>query len=160
MNPPHKINAIRFEPDQLPWIVSLVLACFGTVQGTSFYAQWPQGPSSDPNYFPLGVWLQDPVDAEAYRQAGINVYVGLWEGPTPEQLNCMAAAGMQTICAQNSIALQYRDASFSDGKPLIIGYMQIDEPDNCQPLPDGGWASSREGAKSSWAFLPLAESRR
>ena len=52
----------------------------------STYAQWSHGPSSDPTYFPIAVWLQDPRNALAYKRAGINLYVGLWQGPTESQL--------------------------------------------------------------------------
>ena len=43
-------------------------------------------PPADPGYFPIAVWLQDPRNAEAYKRAGINLYVGLWQGPTEAQL--------------------------------------------------------------------------
>ena len=46
---------------------------------------------------------------------------------------------MQTFVAQNDVALQYRDVRLRDGRPLIVGYLQKDEPDNAQPLPEGGW---------------------
>jgi hypothetical protein len=34
----------------------------------------------DPSFFPIAVWLQDPSRAPAYKEIGINVYVGLWKG--------------------------------------------------------------------------------
>ena len=61
------------------------------------YAEWSNGPSPDADYFPIGVWLQDPANAARYRAAGINLYVGLWQGPTEEQLAALAAAGMRVI---------------------------------------------------------------
>lgn len=114
-----------------------VLTIRGTARGTDLYKQWPQGPSSDPNYFPIGVWLQSPSDASTYLQAGVNVYIGLWQGPTETQLNSLAAAGMQTICTPNDIAMEYRNFTLNNGRPLIIGYLQIDEPDNCRWNPLG-----------------------
>ena len=45
------------------------------------YARWTNGLSSDPNYFPIAVWVQQPSNAERYKEAGINLYVGLWRGP-------------------------------------------------------------------------------
>ena len=45
------------------------------------YRQWTHGPSADAHFFPLAVWLQSPSSAEQYRQAGFNLYVGLWKGP-------------------------------------------------------------------------------
>jgi hypothetical protein len=79
--------------------------------------------------FPIAVWLQEPSLAKRYAAAGINLYVGLWQGPTDQQLSDLKAAGMPVICEQNAIGLQH----LSD--PTIVGWMQIDEPDNAQPIP-------------------------
>src|SRR5689334_7685347 len=87
------------------------------------FSQWPHGPSSDPSYFPIAVWLQDPAQALRYKAAGINVYVGLWRGPTEDQLAKLKLAGIQLICHQNAVALAHRD------DPTIVGWMQEDEPD-------------------------------
>lgn len=51
------------------------------------YAQWKYGPPATPNYFPIAVWLQSPENALKYKAAGFNLYVGLWQGPTEEQLS-------------------------------------------------------------------------
>ncbi len=90
------------------------------------YAQWSRGPSDDPSYFPIGVWLQQPVYAAEYRTIGVNLYMGLYEGPTEDDLSRLAAAGMQTICGQNSVGL----AHIAD--PTIVGWMLEPEPDNAQ----------------------------
>ena len=94
-------------------------------------AKWPRGPSSDPGFFPLAVWLQSPANAERYRSAGINTYVALWRGPTEEQLAALKKAGMKLICHQNEFALRNLDDS------TIIGWMHGDEPDNAQSLGRG-----------------------
>jgi len=94
-------------------------------------AAWPRGLLSDPNYFPIAVWLQDPGKAAAYKAAGINLYVGLWRGPTEEQLAALEKAGMPVICDQNEVGLKHKDS------PLIVGWMHGDEPDNAQELPSG-----------------------
>jgi hypothetical protein len=96
---------------------------------------WPRGPSTNSNYFPLAVWLQNPSNAERYRQAGMNLYVGLWEGPTEAQLAALKKAGMQVICEQNEVSLHHLD------DPTIIGWMHGDEPDNAQSL----------GARFGWS---------
>ena len=57
-------------------------------------SQWKNGPSGDPNYFPLAVWLQDPRNAGKFKALGINTYVGLWQGPTEGQLAELARQGM------------------------------------------------------------------
>jgi len=95
------------------------------------YQQWDRGLSNDPDFFPIAVWLQAPSRAEQYRQAGVNLYVGLWNGPTEEQLRTLKAAGMPVICAQNEVALT------SANTDVIVGWMHGDEPDNAQPRTDG-----------------------
>jgi len=88
-------------------------------------------PLADPNFFPVAVWLQQPANAARYREAGINTYVALWEGPTEAQLAALKKAGMRVICSQNAVALAHKD------DPTIVGWMHGDEPDNAQPLGGG-----------------------
>ena len=97
---------------------------------TSPYFKWPKGPPTDPSFFPIAVWLQNPSNAERYHAAGINTYVGLWRGPTEAQLAALAKAGMRLICEQNRTALEHLDDR------TIIGWMHGDEPDNAQELPN------------------------
>ncbi|MDB6155973.1 MAG: hypothetical protein JWL90_4426 [Chthoniobacteraceae bacterium] len=82
------------------------------------------GAPLDENYFPVAVWLQAPRNALRYKAAGINLYVGLWNGPTPAQLRELSKAGMPVICAQKK---ELKDDS------IIAGWMHGDEPDNAQP---------------------------
>jgi hypothetical protein len=42
--------------------------------------------SADLSYFPIGVWLQSPFHAPEYKAIGINLFVGLYDGPTETQL--------------------------------------------------------------------------
>lgn len=91
----------------------------------------PDGNPTDPNFFPIAVWLQSPKNAARYKAAGINLYVGLWRGPTPEQVAELEKAGMPVICAQNERGLAQKS------NPLIAGWMHGDEPDNAQSLPGG-----------------------
>lgn len=97
------------------------------------YDRWENGVSSDPSYFPIAVWLQSPHNAERYKQAGINLYIGLWHGPTEEQLVALQRAGMPVICSQNDVALNSEQAD------LIVGWMHGDEPDNAQAQRSGGY---------------------
>ena len=99
------------------------------------YARWPNGPSHSPDYFPIAVWLQHPKNARAYKEAGINLYIGLWRGPTEEQLQMLREAGMPVICSLNDVARKHLN------DPIIVGWMHGDEPDNAQPRRDGqpGW---------------------
>jgi hypothetical protein len=86
------------------------------------------GPLSDPNFFPVAVWLQNPANAAKYRDAGINLYVGLWKGPSDDQLAALKRENMYVICNQNSVGLAHRDDA------TIVGWMHGDEPDNAQAL--------------------------
>jgi len=86
---------------------------------------------SDPAVFPIGVWLQNPRQAERYRAAGFNLYVGLWQGPTEMQLGLLKRAGMSVICSQNRMGLDHVN------DPIIVGWMHGDEPDNAQSLGRG-----------------------
>jgi len=95
------------------------------------YSHWTNGPPTDANYFPIGVWLQNPDKAARYKAAGINLYVALWRGPTDEQLALLQKAGMRLICSQNQAGLKNLD------NPTIIGWMHGDEPDNAQSLGQG-----------------------
>jgi len=93
--------------------------------------KWKNGPPVDEQFFPIAVWLQDPKNAVRYKAAGINLYVGLWRGPTTNQLAELQRAGMSVICGQNRAGLENKD------HPSIIGWMHNDEPDNAQSLGHG-----------------------
>jgi hypothetical protein len=98
-----------------------------------------KGPLADPSFFPIAVWLQDPSQAGRYKQAGINLYVGLWRGPTEAQLRDLKTAGMPVICGQNKVGLAHRD------DPIIVGWMHGDEPDNAQAIVDRATGKRRYG---------------
>jgi hypothetical protein len=80
----------------------------------------------DTSFFPVAVWLQSPSNAAAYRDKGINMFVGLWNGLDQSQLNLLRNANMKVICSQNAFGL----SNLSD--TLIYGWMHGDEPDNAQ----------------------------
>lgn len=113
-------------------VLALALLASGWLpqkKGTeSPYARWEYGPSTSPDFFPIAVWLQHPKNAGRYQDAGFNIQIGLWKGPTEEQLEALAAVGMKVICAQNEVGLAHRD------DPTIIGWLQQDEPDNAQRI--------------------------
>jgi hypothetical protein len=111
------------------------------------YAAWEKGPPADPGYFPIGVWLQSPQNARRYKEAGINLYIGLHQGPTEEDLQTLKAAGMQTICAQNEVGLKHLDDK------TIVAWMHGDEPDNCQPR-DTYWKNDWAAMREAWPDLP------
>jgi hypothetical protein len=110
-----------------------LLLILAATQDKSPYAGWSHGPPADPDFFPVAVWLQNPSNAAKYRDAGINTYVGLWRGPTAEQLDALKAAGLKVICHQNALGLSRKD------DPTIIAWMHGDEPDNAQAKQGGGY---------------------
>lgn len=88
----------------------------------------------DASYFPLAVWVQSPAKAEEYKKAGINTYVGLWNGPTDAQLAELEKHGMKVVCHQNRTGLAHKN------KRTIVAWMHGDEPDNAQSLGrNKGW---------------------
>jgi hypothetical protein len=112
-------------------LVLLLLGLLGApARGESPYAKWSHGPSPDPSFFPIAVWLQEPALARRYKAAGFNLYLALWRGPTEKQLSQLKEAGMPVICEQNEAGLHHLD------DPTIIGWMQQDEPDNAQEIRD------------------------
>lgn len=96
-------------------------------------AGFRNGLPTDPGFFPLAVWLQGPHNAARFRELGINLYIGLWQGPTQAQLEALQRAKMPVICAQNELGLQHKDDE------LIVGWMHGDEPDNAQAKQGGGY---------------------
>lgn len=103
----------------------------------------------DPDFFPIGVWLQETHRAQSYKMMGVNTYVGLWEGPRQQQLADLANAGLYAVAAQNDIGLS------SVNSHVIKAWLQQDEPDNAQPLPAGGWGDCimPEQIKANFATL-------
>jgi hypothetical protein len=81
---------------------------------------------SESAFFPIAVWMQPPRVATSYKAMGVNTYVGLWEGPTEEQLAELARNGMYVVAAQNEIGLN------SPNRGIIKGWLHQDEPDNGQ----------------------------
>src|SRR5215207_1379274 len=64
---------------------------------------------ADENFFPLAVWVQNPLRAAEYKKAGINTYVALWNGPTDAQLAELDKHGMKVVCHQNKVGLAHKD---------------------------------------------------
>jgi hypothetical protein len=133
-------------------IMAAVVAASGCATGTgqatqSIYARWAHGPSADPEVFPIGVWLQEPANAGRYKAAGINFYVGLWKGPTEDQLTELRRHGMPAICTQNEVGLKHKDDS------VIIGWMLQDEPDNAQSM-GKYWKNNLDAIRNAWPDAP------
>jgi hypothetical protein len=95
------------------------------------YAAWQNGPGKSEDFFPIAVWLQAPQNAPKYKAIGINLYIGLWRGPTQSQLAELKKYEMPVICELNRYAMQHL------GEKIIVGWMHGDEPDNAQSLGQG-----------------------
>ncbi len=114
---------------------------------------------TNPEFFPIAVWLQAPTNAPAYRAAGINTFVGLWKGPTDTQLSELNKAGMLVVCDQNQIALNH------PARSNILAWMHRDEPDNAttwgarlgfgKPVPVENVAAKYRRMKSADATRPV-----
>src|SRR4051812_22711496 len=118
----------KLAPIPLLLLTLLASACT-SAPAPSPYVPWTNGPPTDPNFFPLAVWVQDPVDAPLYKAAGINTYVGLWKGPTEDQLATLKKSNMRIVCELNDTARNHLH------DPNIISWMHGDEPDNAQHSP-------------------------
>jgi len=114
------------------WLLSLV---FVASAASATITQEPRGKTesvlSSPDTFPIAVWLQNPRNAARYKELGINLYVGLWQGPTEAQLDALEKADMPVICDQNDTAMKNKT------RKIIVAWMHGDEPDNAQSLGNG-----------------------
>ncbi|MGD0999494.1 MAG: hypothetical protein ABSA67_02240 [Candidatus Brocadiia bacterium] len=100
-------------------------------QPSSPYAPWKNGPSQDASFFPIGVFTQEPAYAPRYKSAGVNLYVGLWNGPTEAQLAELKKCGMQVVCDQNAVGLAHKN------DPTIVGWLAGGVPDESVARPRG-----------------------
>lgn len=82
---------------------------------------WEKG-----EFFPIAAWLQQPANAGKYKALGVNLYVGLWKGPTEAQLAELEKWEMPVICGMNDEGARLK------GNRMIVGWMHGDEPDNAQ----------------------------
>jgi hypothetical protein len=96
--------------------------------GPAYFSKWTNnGPLSNPSFFPLSVWLQNPINATRFQQAGVNFFTGLWMGPTSDQMDALNKAAMPVICGQTPTFVN---------DPAIKAWLFPDGPDNAQEQPD------------------------
>ncbi|MBO7743686.1 DUF4082 domain-containing protein [Paenibacillus sp. MWE-103] len=86
-----------------------------------------------PNFYPVGVWQQSASNAMAYRNIGINMYVGPSSGLTDANYRLYDAAHMKLILGQDATDRKFWPDS------MIYAWMQSDEPDNAQSDGSGGY---------------------
>jgi hypothetical protein len=102
-------------------------------QSASPYSQWSNGPSTNPNFFPISVWLQSPGNIQEYKNIGVNMFLGFWGNLDQASLTTYANMKMPLAPTQNSVGLT------SPQRSWIWGWDQMDEPDNAQPNGSGGY---------------------
>jgi len=108
---------------------------------SAYYAQWPNSPVDGPNTWIIGVWMQNPANAVRFQGVHTNVFTGLWNGSTEEQLAMLGRAGMGVIGEQaGAWKTHERDAT-------IRGWMGGDQPDNAQKLQDGSFGPCQSPAE-------------
>jgi hypothetical protein len=97
------------------------------------------GISTDPNFFPIGVWLQTATtNAQNYANVGVNTYIGQYNGNSTAALAAMKAAGIDAIAPQDSVGLA--DVASNGSNSVIKAWHNTnDEPDNAQPNSSGGY---------------------
>src|SRR5690606_25149014 len=89
-------------------------------------AQHEHPGKNGPDFFPIAVWAQNPVNAAAYKENGVNMFISIHGGIDQEKLDYLRKADMKVITLQNKFGLTQLD------EPLIYGWMHGDEPDNAQ----------------------------
>ena len=97
------------------------------------YIQWANGPSTDPNFFPIGVWLQSPNHIQEFKNIGINMFIGFWGSLDQTSLSDFSSGTMPVVPDQNSVGLT------SPQNKWIQAWHTVDEPDNAQPNGNGGY---------------------
>ena len=95
--------------------------------------EFANGFPADEKFFPIGVWLQNTRNAAAFSAIGINTYIGLWQGPTEDQLAELGRLGLHAIVEPAPKASSLPSAH------VIRAWLQADEPDNAQPDGRGGY---------------------
>ena len=112
--------------------------------GPTYYAQFSLGPLSIQDYFTRAVWLQSPRNAGLFEAVGVNQFVGLWRGTvevSPKEgpiLPLLRQYNMHIIGDQET-GLAGPDAAKHLTDSIIDGWALVDEPDNAQSLPTGGY---------------------
>lgn len=95
--------------------------------GPAYYAKWSNGPSADPNFFPIAVWYQTPGSGYFYQKMGINyfIYLGLSANANESNLTYLLKYGMSGATSYSSVYAN----SVNSG--VIKAWMhEKDEPDN------------------------------
>jgi hypothetical protein len=138
---PNQSAPFSSQSNPVPTQSAPVLGCVPVVPHpawTNPYAGYARGVPTDPNFFPIAVWLQGTWHApNRLAQMGINVYVG-----NNAEVNALTAGDLQTLQASGIYAIVGQDAVglANINSPALIGWwMSPDEPDNAQSNGIGGY---------------------
>jgi hypothetical protein len=112
----------------------------GCVAGAPFtpqcyWAKFVNGPPATNTYFPIGVWLQSPdAEGQAYKDAGINTFMGLYQFPQRSESAAWLAAtktlGMQAWGGgENGDVAAAKKALTLGNSSALTGYFLGDEQD-------------------------------
>ena len=88
---------------------------------------------NNPDFFPIGVWMQNPLNAAAYKAIGINIFIETSGRLDEDKLNILKKEGIKVITSQSRFGLSHL------ADPTIYGWLQTDEPDNAQSNGKNGW---------------------
>lgn len=108
------------------YFIILFTFCIGNIS----FGQTPGNMNLKPDFFPIAVWSQNPTNAEAYKNIGVNMFVAVTLNK--ETLDLLKKAGMLAIAHQND----FGRANLKDN--TIYAWMHGDEPDNAQAKKNGG----------------------
>jgi hypothetical protein len=119
--------------------------------GSGYFARWAHGPPSSSSFIPLMVWLQNPDNASRFAEVGVNSYMGLWQGPTEEQLSTLESSKMPAVCEQSGVWQDHL------GDSPIQGWMQVDQPDDAQVKDDGSYGPCIDPSAMARRYASMRE---
>jgi hypothetical protein len=96
--------------------------------GQNYYSQFSNSLSTDPSYFPIGVWFQSVIsqaDIDFDRYTGFNLYVVLTAN---SKLALIQRNGMRAILQQS----EWRKNRIAINSPAVAGWELFDEIDMSQ----------------------------
>ena len=124
--------------------------------GAAYFANWPLGPRCDIDYFYIGTWDQSPWNAGPFKGIGFTNWTALYDGtveidpgdgpllPLLRAYNIPTfgdqASGLQTVGTDPMTGVSYAaEAAEHLIDPIIVGWIQEDEPDNAQGPVNGSY---------------------
>ena len=93
-----------------------------------YYRKWPDSLPPTADFFPIGVWMQDPnrqrgtaPNAVNYRQAGINTFIGQWDFPTradsASRLATLRKHGLHVLAGDEAVASALKKGAVAGPDP-------------------------------------------